>query len=392
MVVQPDGRIVCEDANPAWERHSGYTRDVRRRQVAGGSPAARAGGIRHHAIPPCDRVETARRVQNTPRDFRSARHRAVPSWCRCPATADASSMCCWHIDRSDRDAPRGSAIAPGAEDGGDRPTHRRHRARLQQPAHRGDRQSRTAAGPPDRPALDRLVDAALRSALRGGQLTQQLLAYARRQNLSPRPVDVNAVIAGMGELLQRSLGGLVQVADRSGARSLAGDERSHAARACRAQPGDQRPGCDARWRRAAHRDGQCAVDTRSSGWHALEPGDYVRIAVIDTGSGMTRDVLEHAFEPFFTTKDDRQGQWAWPRAGLRRGDAVRRHGAARQRTWRRHDGGGLPAARRDRRRTASRCTSSMPLRPARWRAPSWWWTTTRTFARSLRSCCARQAT
>ena len=56
-----------------------------------------------------------------------------------------------------------------------------------------------------------LVEAALRSALRGGQLTQQLLAYARRQNLSPRPVDVNAVIAGMGELLQRSLGGLVQV-------------------------------------------------------------------------------------------------------------------------------------------------------------------------------------
>ena len=51
----------------------------------------------------------------------------------------------------------------------------------------------------------------MRSALRGGQLTQQLLAYSRRQNLSPRPVDVNDVIAGMGELLQRSLGGLVQV-------------------------------------------------------------------------------------------------------------------------------------------------------------------------------------
>ncbi len=47
--------------------------------------------------------------------------------------------------------------------------------------------------------------------MRGGELTQQLLAYARRQNLSPRPVDVNDVIGGMGELLQRSLGGLVQV-------------------------------------------------------------------------------------------------------------------------------------------------------------------------------------
>ena len=67
-------------------------------------------------------------------------------------------------------------------------------------------------GRPDRPSVAvRMVDAALRSALRGGQLTQQLLAYARRQNLSPRPVDVNAVIVGMGDLLQRSLGGLVQV-------------------------------------------------------------------------------------------------------------------------------------------------------------------------------------
>src|SRR4029077_3279954 len=61
------------------------------------------------------------------------------------------------------------------------------------------------------PRLLSHVAAAMRSALRGGQLTQQLLAYARRQNLSPRPVDVNAVIVGMGELLHRSLGGLVQV-------------------------------------------------------------------------------------------------------------------------------------------------------------------------------------
>ena len=55
------------------------------------------------------------------------------------------------------------------------------------------------------------VMAAMRAASHGGQLTQQLLAYARRQNLVPRPVDVNAVVAGMGDLLQRSPGGLVQV-------------------------------------------------------------------------------------------------------------------------------------------------------------------------------------
>ena len=46
---------------------------------------------------------------------------------------------------------------------------------------------------------------------RGGELTHQLLAYARRQTISPRPVDLAAMIDGMGDLLQRSLGGLVQV-------------------------------------------------------------------------------------------------------------------------------------------------------------------------------------
>ena len=53
--------------------------------------------------------------------------------------------------------------------------------------------------------------AAQRAAQRGGELTHQLLAYARRQNISPRPVDLAAMIGGMGDLLQRSLGGLVRV-------------------------------------------------------------------------------------------------------------------------------------------------------------------------------------
>ena len=156
------------------------------------------------------------------------------------------------------------------------------------------------------PRLLSHVAAAMRSALRGGQLTQQLLAYARRQNLSPRPVDVNAVIVGMGELLHRSLGGLVQVetelaADLWPATSdptqlelvvlnLAINSRD-------AMPSG------GRLRIVTHN----VRDARFDRPNAPEPGDYVRIAVIDTGVGMPADVLEQAFEPFFTTKDVGKG-------------------------------------------------------------------------------------
>jgi signal transduction histidine kinase/CheY-like chemotaxis protein len=156
------------------------------------------------------------------------------------------------------------------------------------------------------PRLLSHVAAAMRSALRGGQLTQQLLAYARRQNLLPRPVDVNAVIVGMDELLHRSLGGLVQVETELAADlwpatgdptqlelvvlNLAINSRDAmpAGGLLRIVTSNLR---DARFDRA----------------HAPDPGDYVRIAVIDTGIGMPPDVMEQAFEPFFTTKDVGKG-------------------------------------------------------------------------------------
>jgi CheY-like chemotaxis protein len=150
------------------------------------------------------------------------------------------------------------------------------------------------------------VAAAMRSALRGGQLTQQLLAYARRQNLSPRPVDVNAVIVGMGELLHRSLGGLVQVETE-----LASD----------LWPATSDPtqlelvilNLAINSRDAMPAGGRLRIvttnlpETEVGDPNALNAGDYVRIAVIDTGIGMPPDVMAQAFEPFFTTKDVGRG-------------------------------------------------------------------------------------
>jgi signal transduction histidine kinase/CheY-like chemotaxis protein len=150
------------------------------------------------------------------------------------------------------------------------------------------------------------VAAAMRSALRGGQLTQQLLAYARRQNLSPRPVDVNAVIAGMGELLHRSLGGLVQVET-----DLAADLWPATSDPTQLELVILNLAINSRDAMAA--GGRLRITTSNvreaafDGPHSPDPGDYVRIAVIDTGTGMPPDVMAQAFEPFFTTKDVGKG-------------------------------------------------------------------------------------
>jgi CheY-like chemotaxis protein len=148
-----------------------------------------------------------------------------------------------------------------------------------------------------------LVNAALRSAFRGGQLTQQLLAYARRQNLSPRPVDVNAVVAGMGELLQRSLGGLVQVET-----DLASNLWQAISDPTQLELVILNLAINAR--DAMPEGGRLRIATRNAehpDLTELEPGDYVRIAVKDNGVGMTREVLERALEPFFTTKEIGKG-------------------------------------------------------------------------------------
>ena len=154
-------------------------------------------------------------------------------------------------------------------------------------------------------ALSHVV-AAMRAASRGGQLTQQLLAYARRQNLVPRPVDVNAVIAGMGDLLQRSLGGLVQVET-----DLASDLWAATSDVTQLELVILNLAINSRdamptgglLRIATKNVHDAEVDHRGS----LDPGDYVRIAVVDSGIGMPPNVVERVFEPFFTTKEIGKG-------------------------------------------------------------------------------------
>jgi PAS domain S-box-containing protein len=154
----------------------------------------------------------------------------------------------------------------------------------------------------------RLVRAAARAALRGAQLNEQMLAFSRKQNLAPRPVNLNALIAEMSELLNRALGGTVElqtVLDPGLWPALVDPTQIElvvlnlVVNARDALPGAGSVVITTR---------NCRVeDADRNPELSLMPGEYACIAVSDDGAGMTEAVLAHVFEPFFTTKEPGKG-------------------------------------------------------------------------------------
>jgi PAS domain S-box-containing protein len=151
---------------------------------------------------------------------------------------------------------------------------------------------------------DKSAQAILRAATRGAELTQRLLAFSRRQPLHPRVIDLGGLVNGMTELLQRTLGETIAI-ETSCAEDLWRAEADpgqveNAVLNLAVNARDAMPGGG----KLIIESANASLDDSYTASHMeATPGDYVMLAVSDTGSGMTPEVLDHAFEPFFTTKE-----------------------------------------------------------------------------------------
>lgn len=155
--------------------------------------------------------------------------------------------------------------------------------------------------------VGRFVEAAIDGANRAATLTQRLLAFSRQQPLSPEPLVINKLVAGMSELLSRTLGDHIQVETvlSAGLWQIKADPAqlenallNLAVNARDAMPDGGKLTIEAQ---------NIFVDDGYAKEYALSPGQFVMIAVADIGCGMSEDLITKAFDPFFTTKEVGKG-------------------------------------------------------------------------------------
>ncbi|WP_374370624.1 PAS domain-containing protein [Dongia sp.] len=153
-----------------------------------------------------------------------------------------------------------------------------------------------------------LIGEALNGALKGAELTRRLLAFSRTQPLQPTSIDLNHSLPQIAAMLRRILGDHIEVELHPG-------DNLWPAMADAAQVDEAVLNLAINARDAMPKGGKLTIETMNTpldaeyaAHHAeIVPGDYVQLAVSDTGIGMSPEVIEHCFEPFFTTKDVEKG-------------------------------------------------------------------------------------
>ena len=156
--------------------------------------------------------------------------------------------------------------------------------------------------------VQRFIDGAAEGADRAAHLTQRLLAFARQQPLAPQPIDANKFVSGMSEILRRTLGQEVEIetilAGGLWRTHVDGNELESLLLNLAVNARDAMPN-----------GGKLTIETANANLDetyvreqvGLAAGQYVLIAVSDTGSGMSPEVIAKAFDPFFTTKATGKG-------------------------------------------------------------------------------------
>lgn len=161
-----------------------------------------------------------------------------------------------------------------------------------------------AALPPEHPARGDL-EQVLRIVDRGGRLTRQLLAFARRQALEAQVLDLNEVVGDLERMLKRLVGEAIEF-------RVALDPEPCLVRADRSQLEQAIVNLVVNARDAMPHGGRLTLETKRLDLDAPDAsaglrGPYVRLRVVDTGAGMDKEVQAHLFEPFFTTKGSGEG-------------------------------------------------------------------------------------
>ena len=143
---------------------------------------------------------------------------------------------------------------------------------------------------------------------RAASLTRQLLAFSRQQALQPQVLDLNVVVGELGRMLRRLVGSDIEF-------TVELDPQAGRVKADQGQIEQVVMNLVVNARDAMPEGGTLTVTTRSIELHeteaaqvpGAEPGSYVELTVIDTGTGMDTQTLTHIFEPFFTTKEEGKG-------------------------------------------------------------------------------------
>ena len=156
--------------------------------------------------------------------------------------------------------------------------------------------------------LRRVINNAIRGAERATTITKHLLVFSRKEPPDPKPLNINKLVHGFSDFLRRTLGETISL-------DIVGADGLWWAKADPVQLEAAILNLAVNARDAMAAGGKLTITTKNTfldkkycrQYDELVPGQYVRIAISDTGTGMSKDILKRVFEPFFTTKKSGQG-------------------------------------------------------------------------------------